>query len=366
MRYILSEEDAFKPPGYESSLKSIFSGGFMKTHNKAAILFMVISLMFTVSVSAQTTFGELQGNIDDLSKAMAKALPFNSTIGLNWSDAYIGQLVGVPPHFGVGISAGATTINIGSINKILGYFGQSLGELPGIGNGGMVLPAYTAEVRIGGFILPFDLGIKVGYLQMETLSNLDYLLIGGEVRYAILKGNVVLPKVSIGLGVNYLHGGIGAELNNTNQDFTIGGNNVTITDPRMDFTWDSTSIDLKAQVSKSFLIITPYLGLGASWAASKAGYEVKSNLKYNGNTITDADIDTINDILKAGGKETIDGDSTGFSSYIENPSGWSLRAFGGLSVNMAVIRLDLTGMINFLDLENYAAFGATLGIRFQL
>jgi hypothetical protein len=343
----------------------------MKTGSKAAILCMVLSLAITVSVSAQSpSFKDLQKNVDDLSDAMAKALPFNSTIGLNWSDAYIGQLIGAPPHFGVGISAGATTINLGSVNQILGYFGKSLGDFglnSSIGDGGMVLPAYTAEARIGGFILPFDLGIKVGYLpKMDALSDLDYLLIGGEVRYAILKGNVVLPKVSIGVGVNYMHGGIGTDIDTgtPGTPFSVDGQNLEITNPRLDFTWESTSIDLKAQVSKSFLILTPYLGLGASWATSKVGYEVNSEVTYGGNSLTRDAVNTINDAL--GGAAPIDLTNAGFSSYKENSNGWSFRAFGGLSVNMAVIRLDLTGMINFLDLQNYAAFGATFGVRFQL
>ena len=37
---------------------------------------------------------------------MAEALPFNATIGLDWSSAYLGQF----PHFGVGVTAGASTL----------------------------------------------------------------------------------------------------------------------------------------------------------------------------------------------------------------------------------------------------------------
>jgi hypothetical protein len=201
---------------------------------------------------------------------------------------------------------------------------------------------------------------------MEVLGDLDYLLIGGEIRYAILKGNVILPKLSVGVGVNYMHGGIGMDIGGVSTKFDVGGKDLELSNPRMDFTWESTSIDLKAQVSKSFLIITPYLGLGASWATSKVGYKLESNTTYDNIPLDQAGKNAINDVLKAAGKPTIDGDSGGFSSYKENPNGWSFRAFGGLSINMAVIKLDLTGMINFLDLENYAAFGATLGVRFQL
>jgi hypothetical protein len=54
-----------------------------------------------------------------------------------------------------------------------------------------------------------------------------------------------------------------------------------------------------------------------------------------------------------GGKE--------LSSEIGNNS-FNVRAFGGISFDLVFIRLDLTGMYNFLD-KNY---GGSLGVRLQL
>jgi hypothetical protein len=337
----------------------------MRTESKRGLIALCVILGLTVSVSAQN-FSQIKDGLDGFSEAMAKSLPFNSTIGLNWSDAYIGNFFEIPPHFGVGVAVGATTMEFGAVNDLLGLFGSDLGAFglkSEIGNGGFVLPAYTAEARIGGFFLPFDLGFKIGYLpKMDSIAGLDYLLVGGEIRYALLKGNVILPKVSIGLGVNYLSGGISAKLDK-GQEFEVvpgSGDTIIIDDPTLNFKWQSTSIDFKAQVSKSFLIITPYLGLGASWASSKVEYDIDSNIT----TIGFTNLDDANAALKAAGLPTVG--SNGFSGSQEFTDKWGFRAFGGLSVNLAVIRLDLTGMVNFLDLNNYAAFGATFGVRFQL
>ena len=44
------------------------------------------------------------------------------------------------------------------------------------------------------------------------------------------------------------------------------------------------------------------------------------------------------------------------------PAGWAFRAFGGLSINLLIAHIDITGMYDFLG-QNY---GLTLGARVQL
>jgi hypothetical protein len=77
--------------------------------------------------------------------------------------------------------------------------------------------------------------------------------------------------------------------------------------------------------------------------------------------LTDAELDELKTNLKAAGLGDIAVTTNGFVSIIEN-SGVSFRAFGGLSVNLTVIRIDLTGMYNLTD-QNW---GISLGTRFQL
>jgi hypothetical protein len=307
-------------------------------------------------------------NLEDLQKAagnfseeLAKSLPFNAALGLNWADAYVGKfLPSVPPHFGAGLALGYTTVNFEALDELLNQFGLSVPS--GFDLGQMALPAYVAEARIGGFFLPFDVGLKFGAFERLGTSSaaVDYLLAGGEFRYAILDGteSLLLPNLSLGLGLNYLSGSFTGSQSSTLTFSTPGGAvPLTLADFEVGLEWETLALDFKAQVSKSFLIVTPYAGLGASHAWSSAGYRVDAKVAG----LTDTQKDAINAGLKAAGAEGIDFGKTGFSTILEK-TGWSLRAFGGLSVNLALFRLDLTGLYNFFD-SNY---GVTLGARFQL
>ena len=312
----------------------------------------------------------LQTGAESMAKALSAALPFNSTLGLNWSDAYIGQLLGVPPHFGVGVSAGATTVKADEIKSLLGILGVDTGAFPGI----VPIPAAVAEARIGGFLLPFDIGVKGGYIPPElgkTIKdltgglNLDYLAVGADIRYALLKGNLLLPRVSLGVGVNYMGGGLGTTLSG-GQSFTFrdGSNNnhtIAATDPELGLSWETTTLDLKAQVSKSLLIFTPYVGLGASYGLSKAGYYLKSEITYDGHPISETDLQTIKNNLQQAGITPPDISATGISSYFAT-NGWAFRAFGGLSLNILILHVDVTGLYNLSD----NSYGGSVGVRFQL
>jgi hypothetical protein len=222
------------------------------------------------------------------------------------------------------------------------------------------LLGYTVEGRLGGFILPFDIGLKFGYLPIESKKiDIDYLLVGGDVRFAVLKGNVILPKISVGMGYNFMKGGLTKTIGNARSfGFEMGGISqiLNLSAPEVGFLWETSCLDFKAQISKSFIVITPYLGIGLNHAWSKAGYDVSAKLTDgSGNPL---DVDAKN-AIKALGITNID--DNGFSSIIED-NGWSGRLFGGFSVNLTVIKLDLTAMYNFAD-SNY---GATFGVRFQL
>jgi hypothetical protein len=269
-----------------------------------------------------------------------------------------------PPHFGVGIALGYTTMNFAAFEDLLNQFNLSV---PGGFNlGQLALPAYVTDARIGGFFLPFDVGLKFGAFDGLGTSSatVDYLLVGGEFRYALIDGkeNPLLPNVSVGVGLNYLNGSFAGSRSST-QRFSIPslGKDLELSDLKVALQWETLALDFKAQISKSFLILTPYIGLGASHAWSSAGYTVDAGLKYGNNDLTAADRGVINAALKDAGVEGLDFGGKGFSAIIEE-TGWSLRAFGGLSVNMALFRLDLTGLWNIFD-GNY---GITLGARFQI
>lgn len=329
----------------------------MRKQGKITVIALIMVCGVLTGAFCDSPLKDLQNGADEFADSLAKSLPFNSTIGLNWSDAYIGQLIGAPPHFGVGLSGGITTMDFDVIEKLLGNFSISM---PSSLNP-MILPGYTVDLRVGGFLLPFDVGLKFGILPEFNMGDnfqFDYMLVGGDVRYALLKGNAALPKLSLGIGVNYLSGGVKSSVGEE-QKFDFPGHVLELSDSDVGLSWSTTTFDLKAQVSKTFFIVTPYLGLGTSFALSNVGYTVDTSLTDNGGPI---DVDEIKQDMEAAGISGIDIDgANGFSSSYDT-SGWGLRVFGGFSLNIAVIKFDFTGMFNFLD-QNY---GGSFGIRFQL
>jgi hypothetical protein len=338
--------------------------------NKARKIIVLSALLALCAVFSgfSESLGKLQQSVDSFSKTLAKSLPFNSTLGLNWSDAYIGKfLPSLPPHFGIGGVFGVTTMDMPVMKEMAGLLDFTIP----FDINRLMLPAYAAEARIGGLFLPFDVGVKFGILPpldlWGTNMTMEYTLVGAELRYALVDGkeHKALPNVSIGVGYNYLKGGIGTRLGNAlSYDFTDAGSvshQLEVSSPRVGLNWETSTLDFKAQISKSFLIITPYAGVGVSLAWSKAGYAVDSEVKLDGSAINDQGKAMVAGYLSSAGLADMDLDAGGLSSIIKE-FGANYRVFGGFSLNLAVIRLDLTALYSFGD-KNY---GFSLGARFQL
>lgn len=315
---------------------------------KNKIIVFVLLLVGTGSMFAQGfDLGKLQKDMNAFSSKMAETLPFNSALGLNWADAYIGNF----PHFGVGLFGGASFMDERTVNNLLGNFDVSLpSELDS-----MPLPAAGAEARLGGFVLPFDIGFKLGWLptiNFDDNIHFDYLMLGGDIRYAVMEQNVILPNITFGIGYNYIKGSVTSSMGGA-ETYQVGGKSITVADPDLSLNWSSHVIDLKLQVSKKILFITPSAGIGVGYSWSESGYGVKAE--------TSGDIDEINSTLKAHGYDPIDIDNNGFSSIIKN-SGWGVRLFAGLGFDIAVIKIDASAMYDFSS----ETWNAGLGIRLQL
>jgi hypothetical protein len=336
------------------------AGVLMKKIKKVLGFVLGMAIFVTAPLFPQD-LADLQKAAGEFSGALAKSLPFNAALGLNWADAYIGMFFpGFPPHFGVGAALGYTTMDFAAFDKLLNQFDLSV---PGGFNlGQMALPAYVTEARIGGLVLPFDVGLKFGAFENlgSSSASVNYTLLGGELRYALMDGkeNLLLPNLSVAAGLNYLNGSFTKTGSSLSFSIPQSADQLQLSNPKVKLQWETLALDFKAQVSKSFLIMTPYIGLGASHAWSSAGYTAEGTLSYPAAL---QDGNAINTALKAAGVEGLDFSGKGFSTSFEE-TGWSLRAFGGLSVNFALFRLDLTGLFNFFD-GNY---GVTLGGRFQI
>jgi len=347
----------------------------MKNFQKT-ILFCVVVLFCAASpVFSQNTLNDLQKNADNFTDSLAKSLPFNSTLGLNWSDAYIGQL----PHFGIGISAGFTTMDYASLSNLMNQFGLSMSfdKTSTFEKMGLPIPGYAAEARIGGFIIPIDFGIKFGYISTGAFESIlgkfsdnkpsfgyQNMLIGGDIRFSPLNKKVFPVRLSIGLGFNYMKGEITAALPviPLSYSFDADGHYFTISpnagSQQLGIEWRTSTLELKTQISFPLKIITPYAGIGISYAFSEAGYRVKSDISVTRDG-AESNINAVEALLKDRGLTGVS--KTGFET-IKKINSFNSRAFGGFSFNLAFFRLDLTGMYNFIGGD----FGITVGSRFQL
>jgi len=332
---------------------------------RTKILILLIISIWTVMPVYSADIEDLQKGLDLLTEKMKPALPFNSTMGLNWSDGYIGQITDLPPRFGIGISTGFTSMDFASVKKLLNLFGLEV-PFDNSMNIGFPIPGLNLEGRIGGIKYPFDVGFKIGYLPPDALKsfidnfNYNYFLIGADLRYSLINRKIFIPKLSVGLGINYMQGGITSPplQDMSYYNFTDSSDNkymLSVSEAKLGLEWRTINAELKVQASFPFKFITPYVGAGIGYAWSQTGYKVTtSELSVDNGSLED-----IKDILKQLGVTGVS--DKGFET-IKKFNGISTRAFGGISINIAFFRIDITGMYEFIG----GYIGGTLGMRFQL
>ncbi len=335
----------------------------------SAVMILIAVFIVFPCFSQSRDFDTFYEGINDFIAGLSTALPFNTTVGLNWSDAYIGQF----PHFGFGITAGATGIPLSAVNMAMDMMGVNiLNEIPELSyiasTYGFPFPAAVLDLRVGGFLLPFDLGFKLGFLPDEVKEllppdmQIDYLLIGGDVRFALVQDEEWRPDISIGAGFNYLQGSflITGLFGSDEEIQNVGGYDITLRDPDFDFSWEAKVIDLKLQISKQLLIITPFIGAGVSFGWANASAGLRSDVLVNGNPITGQQIEEIQESLAYLGKPIPDLSKKGILVN-QDIDGWSFRAFGGISLDLLILRIDLGAMYNFSS----NSYGITGNVRLQ-
>jgi hypothetical protein len=150
-----------------------------------------------------------------------------------------------------------------------------------------LLPVGTLRAHKG---LPFD--IDVG-LVLGSVAGTDAKLAGGELRWAFIGGNTLMPAVALRAAISNVNG-------------------------VDDFKLDTTSVDLS--ISKGFLMLTPYAGIG----------KVRVKSKYSGSGVSY--------------KESFNQD----------------KLFGGVNINLGLMNIaleaDKTG--------DASSYGVKLGLRF--
>lgn len=253
------------------------------------------------AASAFASTADIDKAFESLNGTLTEVVP-ETTIQLGvWSDAYIGKLFpSFPPHFGAGVSAGGTFIDTKALSNAIGTI---ITEINSHAAGATTnfnftvpdqipLPSASVHARIGGFILPFDIGVYGAYFDLNTLKfedftgTVNYYTIGADIRYAVMKGSTTLPKLSVGAG--YIRTHLALSMTGASKytadltSYSIPGvNTVPITaNADTNTSFDLNTIFVQAQISKKFLILTPYAGVRAYVTSSKSHYDYSYSTAY--------------------------------------------------------------------------------------
>jgi hypothetical protein len=343
----------------------------MKNYGKT--LLIIILICTTNPVFSQNSLEEIQVRTDKFTDVISKSLPFHSNIGNNWSDAYIGQTGEKHLRFGIGISAGFTNVEINAVKDILKCFNIILPfvEDEKFTNMGLFIPGYALDIRVGGFNLPLDFGLKVAYLPQTLTRNIieefefDYrqLLFGMDIRYSFINYKLIPIKFSAGIGVNFMDGEIGKNLARSLTFSFIHENTDYILDPthaHLNLQWRTLNSEIKAQISFPFRFLTPYAGAGISFAWTRTGYEVSTS-DLTAKDLADKEIGLSDVTGTLENKYGMTGVYKSGFETIKTINSLSARAFGGFSINLIYVRLDVTAMYELFN----GNFGGTIGLRFQ-
>mgnify|MGYP003564860199 CR=1 FL=1 len=344
---------------------------------RRTISLVIFLLLIAFPVLSQTipTYDDLEQSFAEFAEGVASTLPFNALAGLTWSDAYIKNF----PHFGLGATVGATLmpyVDLEETLTLLGIDPATLGDSE-IGSiledFGMPFPSVSLEGRIGGFILPFDIGLKIGFVPQDyDLSVvtegflLNYFSVGGDVRFRVLKQWFMVPCISVGSGITYQQGAVDIPgiLGSNMELADVGPYSLEMEDPSLNFNCNSLVIDLKTQASWDLFLLTPYIGAGASYSlTASAGGGIKTDILdgATGQPITEAQIDQIISYYELLGETPPDLTGTQILVSAETPPAWAFRIYGGLSLNFFILRLDATIMYNIIS----GGLGGSINARIQ-
>ncbi|MDR1231478.1 MAG: hypothetical protein LBK61_08770 [Spirochaetaceae bacterium] len=256
-----------------------------------------------------------------------RSLAFTSSMGLNWSVPYMGELFGPPAHLGAGIAMTGTFMNSAETAALWMQMGTPIDE-------SIWFPCYVIAARMGGpSILPFDFGLKLGYLPNTTLwGSLKYnmLTYGVDINYALPLFDDTNTTLTVGVGLDGYEGDISGTLA-TN----VILNGVTVASGIPAHTvWSSITYKFKVNVGQPIL---------ESPMSLFAGLQLGSTT----NTIG----------VKLGDVNSPD------SKYMCDLTAVSVFGHVGLGLKIYEWHFDMSAMINFaatLDL------GFTIGVRYQL
>ncbi len=322
--------------------------------SKLILLAGVITLALAPLATAQTTnIKALSSGLQSFVDNTTLALPLAASAGTDWSNAYIGQLIDTDfpwVHLGVGLTAGVTSLPNKAVNPLLEAMGQS--DVSSVG-----IPFTDFNLRLGGIVWPFDMGLKIGFLP-SAFANASgfaftYNSFGVDVRYSLVKSDLLLPDVSVGGGINYISAAVTGSYGKgiTYTDPVNSANTLSIGAPTMNLKLSAVEFEGKVQVSKTLLfLLTPYAGLTASYGSAHAEAGVNSTITSN------------QPISYWVSQYGVPGLTTSGFGTSGDAGVFGMKIYGGSSIDILIVKFDFQGMYSLFD-GNY---GLSAGVRVQL
>ena len=366
----------------------------------AAILFASTACAFSqILTPAQKE--KVSEGLTDFANEVMVAAPEAATQMNVWQEAHIGNLYpSIHPHFGGGLSLGGTAINMKGFKAAAEEIGQDFNALStfwsSLGGGthddiefGSIpdkffLPTASLDLRIGGFVLPFDFGIfvimtnpNIFALHLDDPSSIynmsqaikfsflgfdgsiDYFSIGGDFRIRLFEENGFIPMVSVGAGYAYTKGIVKVH---TDQENQIGAYTLN-TAMDLGFGYQTQVIFIQGQVSKDLSLLHLFAGVRGILSNTTTDWKWSVDSRDETNTISISDSDS--------GCVT----STGLSELHQDGkwdfSGIQPQIFAGCGFNLTKVQLTLSlcaDVRSLFDKGNYTDFiwSGALGIHFKI
>ncbi len=327
----------------------------MKIIKKIALSTVLIcgglSLMFAESASdyansyknnAESYISTFNSGLNDFASELGFSVPQAAVQQNVYAEAFIGKLFpSVPPHFAVGINAGMTHLNTSALARTADKLG-----ITGVKDD-FFFPVLNADVRVGGVLLPFDVGLSFmtldvsKFIKMDADITAEFFTLAADVRYALIEDGLVKPGLSLGLGYSLNKGKLGAKNDNAeaNVDYNVH------------------TLYAQVQLSKTLNIpvvrigFTPFIGL----RGLISNYSNDWSWKFTGDYASQ--IAAISG-LKTAGSGTSSSDGFG---------GFQPQIYGGLGFNFVFVQLTLSACADLRHIGGDSKlWSGVMSIRFKM
>lgn len=257
-------------------------------------LAIILSLSIMLSAASAATQTSLDQSFTSFANDVADFVPRASAGSNLWADAHIGNLLPLNglPHLGAGFSASFAMIPTDFTSTFGSAFTTPVNTWESF-----PLPAISIDARVGGLILPFDIGAHIFALNNfeKELWGLNIeipscLAVGADLRFAILQEGVILPALSIGVGYTYSKGDFTISSRSMTDIASMISQNQAVVNYHMEY--ETAIYSATVQLSKKILLLTPFIGAKAiaqsgtyKYAGAYNNIDGKSN-SFNLTTLT--------------------------------------------------------------------------------